>query len=81
MNKQQPFKLFFSPIVGLLLTLLLFGMAILFPLQMIIENSPKGASWIDLVTLYWVYFAFYNGYFLLKRIMSHFSKKSISQLD
>jgi hypothetical protein len=75
MNKKQPFKSFFSPIVGLLLTILLFGMELQFPLYKIIENSPKGASWIELVSLYWVYFALYNGYFLLKRIISQSSDK------
>jgi hypothetical protein len=50
-------------------------MELQFPLYKIIESSPKGASWIELVFLYWVYFALYNGYFLLKRIISQSSDK------
>jgi hypothetical protein len=76
MNKKQPFKSLFSPMVGLLLTILLFGMELQFPLYKIIENSPKGASWIDLVSMYWLYFALYNGYFLLKKIMFRSSEKN-----
>jgi len=81
MNKKQPFKSLFSPIVGLLLTMFLFGIEMQFPLSKMIEGSPKGASWIDFVSLYWVYFVVYNGYFLLKRIISHSSEKSTNQCD
>jgi hypothetical protein len=76
MNKKQPFKSIFSPMVGVFLTILLFGIEQKFPLYKMIENSPKGASWIDLAWMYWVYFALYNGHFFLKKIIFSFSEKN-----